>query len=163
MRMIAAEDFLNYRSRIMRSRRIVAHCVLLAAMTVACGASTAAEPVPPASAWAGTYSMVAINGQALPFTLVEYPQGGRSEVATGTMTLNPDLTFAEAVGVRLVVTNVSNTNTHRQSGKITVDGASVRFTPSSGGSGAFTGAIRGDTLTYTLTGTTTMTVTWLKQ
>ena len=82
----------------MRKARIVLAAVAIAA-TAACGKD---KPILLPPSIAGSYSLRAINGSAVPFTIVDDIMG-KAEVTEGVVTLATDKSWTGRVTVRLTV------------------------------------------------------------
>lgn len=127
--------------------------VLLAAFLplAACGDSTG----PGEQRVDGTYTLVQLNGQAPPVTL-QQTTSGRVEVTGATLVLRPDFSYRETINLRgIPATGAPITQDVIEDGSYTVVGNSITFTiPASGGnqSLSYTGAISGNTVTYTFGG-----------
>jgi hypothetical protein len=99
-------------------------------LVAACGGSDA--PTGGGSGTAGTYTLSAVNGQALPATILSN-QGGTFAIVSGTMTIGGDATFVERATIRTtsgaqVTTNQVQTNgTYSASGTV----LSLRYTDGS--------------------------------
>ncbi len=103
----------------------------------------------------GTYNLIQLNGQAVHVT-IQQSTSGRVEVNGGTLVLRPDFSYQETIGFRIIpATGAPITDNVIENGTYTVVGSSITFTiPASAGDPSFsyTGAVSGNTVTYTLEG-----------
>jgi hypothetical protein len=103
----------------------------------------------------GTYTLAQVNGQAPPVTLFQSTDG-RLEITGGSLVLRSDFSYQETIGLRAVPASGSPvTQDEIENGTYSVVGSSITFTvPASGGNPSFSysGAISGNTITYTVEG-----------
>ena len=111
----------------------------LAALTItACGD----DPVGPDSI-AGTYQLNTINGQPLPFTLIE-DGSDRLELIAGTIVLRSNSTFTDSTTLRLTSGTTVQTEPTVATGTFAIDDDIITFTPTD--SPPYTVTVSGSTL-----------------
>ncbi|MBA3969264.1 MAG: hypothetical protein H0X52_04100 [Gemmatimonadetes bacterium] len=132
-------------------RKLLPLILALSLPLAACGDSTG----PGEQRVDGTYTLVQLNGQAPPVTVFQ-SAAGRVEITGATLLLRPDFSYRETINVRGVpATGAPVTQDEIENGTYTVVGNSITFTiPASGGepSYSYTGAVSGNTVTYTFEG-----------
>ena len=111
----------------------------LAALTItACGD----DPVSPDNI-AGTYQLNTINGQPLPFTLIE-DGADRLELIAGTIVLRSNSTFTDSTTLRLTSGTTVETEPTVAAGTYSIDDGIITFTPDD--SPPYTVTVSGSTL-----------------
>lgn len=132
-------------------RKLLPLILALSLPLAACGDSTG----PGEQRVDGTYNLIQLNSQALPVT-IQQSTAGRVEVTGATLVLRPDFSYRETINLRGVpATGAPITQDAIEDGSYTVVGNSITFTiPASGGNPSFsyTGAVSGNTVTYTVEG-----------
>ncbi len=115
-------------------------------------------PTDPSQSAVGTYTLVQVNGSALPALLGQFAEGG-VDVLSGTLTLRGDRTYTETVNVRITPsTGVVQTFPAIEDGTFTVTGSTVQFQTSDGDT--YSGTLSGTTLSYNVDG---LSATYQKQ
>ena len=108
-----------------------------------CGSGSSGPTGPTTRSEAGVYTLVSLNGQALPTSVAE---GGRQiEVVSGTLTLGSDHTVRVSTSYRLSPGAAPATN--EVSGTYSIQGDALTFSYSNGGRNS--GTLDGDTLRVT--------------
>jgi hypothetical protein len=97
----------------------------------------------------GIYSLVTINGTAVPLTLVTEPDY-RLEVLSGFFDLRADGTFTLSLRFRETVDGTATTSDYAESGTYTLSGSVLTFTTTEGLTGQAT--VSGNTLTIAESG-----------
>ena len=131
----------------MKSRTVLA--LLIAPLMFACGDDDASGP--DNETVAGTYILRTVNGQNLPFIIIDQP-GYRLEVLSDQYTLNADRTFITAATFRETEDTTVTTSDDTYNGTWQLSAGTMNLT-SGGGieTAAFSG---GNTLTFTGNGFT---------
>jgi hypothetical protein len=115
----------------MRRLLILTTALIAGGLLTACGDSTG-----PGSIF-GTYNLVSINGEDVPF------QEGGFEVTAGWVRLDSDSTYT----ISLTSGPIGTPETETFSGTFAVDGSSIEFHVPDNGTGSATGTLSGNTIT----------------
>ncbi len=118
--------------------RPVALTVALAvSLLTGCGDATGPEAI------AGNYALRTINGQDLPFILVQV-LSDKIEITAGSVRINSDNTYSTSVTVAITEGGTTTSETGTSTGTYTLNGTAITFTSEGE---TFTGSITGNTLT----------------
>lgn len=94
---------------------------------------------------AGTYSLTSVDGQALPFTVVDLG-AYQARLASGTLQLKADGTYSFQFGIRIEDSGNVRSQTQSDGGVWTATANAITLT-SSQGSGTRTGVVSGRAMT----------------
>lgn len=125
-------------------RRLLSLALALA--IVGCGSDSSSEPTN--ASVAGTWSLVSVNGAALPFILSASP---KIELLSSVVTVASNGTFTSSTQTRTTIGTQATTSTSTQSGTYTLSGSAVAIR-STDGSTVQAGSVSGNTLTLAQTG-----------
>jgi len=118
--------------------RPVALTVALAvSLLTGCGDATGPEAI------AGNYTLRSINGQDLPFLIIQV-LADKIEITAGSVRINSDNTYSASVTVTITEGGTTTSETETSTGTYTLNGTSITFTEVGD---TFTGSITGNTLT----------------
>ena len=130
-----------------RNRRVA----VLFGLAAVLGAAACDSTSFPESA-AGTYDLLSINGQPLPFPILVEP-GRRVEVASGLIILEPDGEFDQEIRYEQITPRAGSTTqfdtlrtTAGVRGEVSVEGGRIRFDPRFEGN--FSGTLADGVITY---------------
>lgn len=127
---------------------------LIAVLMLAVAACGGDSTGPDSESHVGVYTLRTVNGQNLPFTLVQVGSD-KLEVTGERLTVNADGTFSGRTDYRLTEAGKVTTETETWFGTYELRGTNVTFTDADGGTGAgayingaFTLSIEGFTFVY---------------
>jgi hypothetical protein len=129
----------------------LAAVVVTMATLIAAGACGSDRPTEVSLA-AGTYTLVKVNGQPLPYTEVNSEL--TFDLLEQELVLKPDGTYTLALVVRITSGGQSQEFPSADDGFYTVSGTSITLTSSEIGQGSTTGTLVGGTLTLLVDGAT---------
>lgn len=109
------------------------------------GEPTAPPAAPTPASVSGSYTLQTLDGQALPFNVVEIG-AYQAKLVSGTLVLNPDGTYALEFGLQLDVTGNPRPGTASDQGRWSLDGATVMMV-SSHRDVSRTGVVSGNVIT----------------
>jgi hypothetical protein len=97
----------------------------------ACGDSKTTAPPPPS--YEGTYPLVSVNGQSLPYILDMLDDDNKVEVLAGVIVLRANGTFDDETDLRWTLEGEVELEDADASGTYAVVGNTITFTPTTGG------------------------------
>ena len=159
--------FANWRSRVVVSHvRAARSCAALVvvAFSLACGGGKDSPTSP--SGVAGSYVLSKVDGSSLPVTVVVDPASStQAKVTGGTIQLGTDSRYNARIDFVLIQGANQAPTFLLASGKYSASGSNYTFTSDNPALSGFTGTLDGGTLTlsYSLAGTTTDQLTFVKQ
>ena len=119
-------------------RKVALTVALAVSLLTGCGDSTGPEDI------AGNYTLRSINGQDLPFLIIQVLED-KVEITAGSFRINSDLTYSTSVTVTVTESGTTTSETETDTGTYTLTGTTLTFTS---GADTFTGSITGNTLTF---------------
>jgi hypothetical protein len=126
--------------------------VVIAISTLACGSDSPSEPNDdPYALVAGTYTLVSLNGRALPATLFQ-DATVRVDITAATLVMRANRTFTETIDAVEIRGTAQTPERQVHNGTYTLTGATAAFSvPAAGGFPAFSfsGTLTGNVLVYT--------------
>jgi hypothetical protein len=120
--------------------------VLAAVAVIACGSDSSSSTGPQATI-AGTWTLQTINGQGLPFIVVQNGSN-KTEVVSDVVTISGTGSYTQTSTIRVTTNGVANTQSSADAGTYTLNGTAVAFHSNSDGS-TTNAAWSGNTLTVT--------------
>lgn len=135
-------------------RRALLAAVLPSVLVIGCDDDDL--PTDPIDVVQGTYSLLTVNGDSLPFTVAE-SEGEELALVSGTLEMRGDLTYTETIEFEIVPAEGEPVPEDPiiEDGTYAVDGSTIEFTvaPTNGEPGfTYEGILEGGTLTYTAQG-----------
>lgn len=123
-------------------RRTFLLVALMSVVAVGCNDASG-----PGGGITGTYTLRTVNGQNVPFVLIQIGQTYKFEILSGQLVLNENGTFSESLSVRETENSTVSTETETTTGTWTRTNNSISFTDSE--NTTYSGAISDDTITFT--------------
>lgn len=129
--------------------------LLLVAGTVTLLSACGSDATQPSRTVEGTFSLTTVNGEALPFTLVEDDPDNRVDLVSGVIVTTVDRTFTDVMNFLIVEDGAEATDTEQLNGTYILSGNTISFTVS-GGVGGYTGQLNeaAGTITQNISGLT---------
>lgn len=116
----------------------------LAVTLAACG-DDEADPTGPSTV-AGTYSLTTVDGQVLPFTVIDLG-AYRAKLASGTLALKSDGTYSFQIGIRIEDSGTIRTQTDDDAGVWNATGSTAVTLTSTEANFSRSGTVSGGALT----------------
>lgn len=141
-------------SLLLRPTTRVVVAVLLCAAAASCEDTTGSIP----SEAVGTYTLVQVNGMALPARVTDTPEQ-QVDIVSGAMTVRADGSYRETRTNRVTDASGTRTGSSFTEGTLHVTGSSLEVRERLGGT--YSGSYAGETLSYTVsTGASSVSFTY---